>query len=404
MFSYLGLAWANSSAEVARYQRRRSSGAAAMLWATFGAGLPPFILISFGGLLAASDPATGRRAGRRSRARAVRSRAARLALRSRSSWPSLGGLVSGLVLTIYSGGFTPRGAGRLASAGDWSTVVVGIAVGLAGACPDRGVQRSLRHRPRRADPARGPVAAWAGLFSAEMMMRHPAVPPELALAARRRVRGLALDQPDDARRRERRSVSGWSPPTCRGCAGRASSSRLLRSGPARRSRDGHLGVIVALVLGVLTPLAHGHPRGPAPGDDDARSGAARRPVGSIPCRTRCPPSVKSSRTSGRSRAPRAGMRRGSSPVIPPRPVGPDPPRRRRRGATPSTRRSRRRRRAPARPPPAAAARRDERRRGPLQGRAARPPHPRRLRAHRRPHERRRRRRRDLGGARATASA
>ena len=55
VFSFVGLAWANSSADVARYQRPGSSGAASMLWATFGAGLPSFVLICYGALLAASN-------------------------------------------------------------------------------------------------------------------------------------------------------------------------------------------------------------------------------------------------------------------------------------------------------------------------------------------------------------
>ena len=48
VFSYVGLAWAMTSAEVARYQRVRSSGGAAMLWATFGAGVPQLVLVSYG--------------------------------------------------------------------------------------------------------------------------------------------------------------------------------------------------------------------------------------------------------------------------------------------------------------------------------------------------------------------
>ena len=55
VFSFVGLAWANSSADVARYQRPGSSGAASMLWATFGAALPSFVLIAYGALLAASN-------------------------------------------------------------------------------------------------------------------------------------------------------------------------------------------------------------------------------------------------------------------------------------------------------------------------------------------------------------
>ena len=71
VFSFVGLAWVQASSDLARYQRPSSSGAATMLWATLGAVLPPFALISWGAMLAASDPnlATGlaARPSRRSR-------------------------------------------------------------------------------------------------------------------------------------------------------------------------------------------------------------------------------------------------------------------------------------------------------------------------------------------------
>ncbi len=56
VFSFVGLLWANSSSDLARYQRVGTSGAASMLWATFGAGVPSFLLIAYGALLAASNP------------------------------------------------------------------------------------------------------------------------------------------------------------------------------------------------------------------------------------------------------------------------------------------------------------------------------------------------------------
>ncbi len=46
VFSFVGLVWANSSGDLARYQRPGSSGAGAMLWASFGATLPSFVLIA----------------------------------------------------------------------------------------------------------------------------------------------------------------------------------------------------------------------------------------------------------------------------------------------------------------------------------------------------------------------
>jgi NCS1 family nucleobase:cation symporter-1 len=169
VFSYLGLAWANSSAEVARYQRPGSSGAGAMLWATFGAALPPFVLISYGGMLAASNT----------------SLANDLAMDPVSAFAILGlpawypiplllavslSLISALVLNIYSGGFTLEALGaRLRRR--WSTVAVGLAIAVAAYLLTttnvdlEGIVTSLPIT------LAVPVAAWAGLFSAEMMLR-----------------------------------------------------------------------------------------------------------------------------------------------------------------------------------------------------------------------------------------
>jgi purine-cytosine permease-like protein len=169
VFSYVGLAWAMSSAEVARYQRPRSSGAAAMLWATFGAGVPPFVLVSYGGLLAASDPTT----------------AGRLAMDPVAALVSLGlpgwypialllavglSLVSALVLTVYSTGFTVDALGvRLGRR--WSTLVAGAVIAIAAgvlAATVSDLSAVIRGVPTALSV---PVAAWVGIFAGEMMLR-----------------------------------------------------------------------------------------------------------------------------------------------------------------------------------------------------------------------------------------
>ncbi|MFF1634920.1 cytosine permease [Leifsonia sp. NPDC058248] len=169
VFSYLGLAWANSSAEVARYQRPGSSGGGAMLWATFGAALPPFVLISYGGMLAASNT----------------SLAHDLAIDPVSAFAILGlpswypiplllsvtlSLISALVLNIYSGGFTLEALGvRLRRR--WSTVAVGLAIAVAAfllTTTDIDLEGVVTSVPITLAV---PVGAWAGLFSAEMMLR-----------------------------------------------------------------------------------------------------------------------------------------------------------------------------------------------------------------------------------------
>ncbi len=168
VFSFVGLAWVQASSDLARYQRPASSGAASMLWATVGATLPPFILIVWGAMLAASDPdlATG-----------LASSPLTTIARLLPLWypaPLLAaagvGLISGIVLTIYSGGFAlnalglkmPRFAGAIVAA----LLVGGIAAGLVLLGADAlGIVRDL------ATTLAVPVAAWAGIFAAEMMIR-----------------------------------------------------------------------------------------------------------------------------------------------------------------------------------------------------------------------------------------
>lgn len=169
VFSYLGLAWAMSSAEVARYQRPRSSGGAAMLWATFGAGVPPFVLVSYGGLLAASDPRLASELARDPVAGLVR-----LGLPPWYPVPLLLAvglsLVSALVLIIYSSGFTLDALGvRLGRR--WSTLVAGVAIAIVGgvlAATVTDLSSVVRGIPTALSV---PVAAWVGVFSGEMMLR-----------------------------------------------------------------------------------------------------------------------------------------------------------------------------------------------------------------------------------------
>jgi len=169
VFSYLGLAWANSSAEVARYQRPGSSGAASMLWATFGAALPPLILVGYGGLLAASNPFLADEL-----ASDPVAAFARLGLPSWYPVPLLLAvtlsLVSGLVLTIYSGGFTLESLGVRAGR-RWSTVAVGGAIALAGFLLAAGVSDFATVLEALPTTLAVPVAAWVGLFASEMMLR-----------------------------------------------------------------------------------------------------------------------------------------------------------------------------------------------------------------------------------------
>ena len=169
VLSYVGLAWAMSSAEVARYQRPLSSGGEAMLWATFGAGVPPFVLVSYGGLLAASNPGWA--------ADMAQDPVGALVGLGLPAWYpvplllSVGlSLISALVLTLYSTGFTIDALGvRLGRR--WSTVVAGAAIAIVGgvlAATVTDLSSVVRGVPTALSV---PVAAWVGVFSGEMMLR-----------------------------------------------------------------------------------------------------------------------------------------------------------------------------------------------------------------------------------------
>lgn len=169
VFSFVGLAWVHSSADVARYQRTESDGGANALWATFGATLPALILVAWGALLAASDPliADGLATN------PLYTIAALLPL-----WypaPLIAalalGLISGVVLTIYSGGFALQSLGvrarRSVTTAVAGALVLGVGAVLIFLVADaRGLIIDI------ATTIAVPVAAWAGIFGAEVMIRR----------------------------------------------------------------------------------------------------------------------------------------------------------------------------------------------------------------------------------------
>ncbi|WP_309713290.1 cytosine permease [Pseudolysinimonas sp.] len=169
VFSFVGLAWVHSSADVARYQRPDSDGGATMLWATFGATLPAFILVAWGALLAASDPliADGLATN------PVYTIAALLPL-----WypaPLIAalslGLLSGVVLTIYSGGFALQSLGVRARR-SVTTAIAGVLVLAAAAALLFLVGDARAVIVDAATTIAVPIAAWAGIFGAEIMIRR----------------------------------------------------------------------------------------------------------------------------------------------------------------------------------------------------------------------------------------
>ena len=169
VFSFVGLVWANSGADLARYQRVGSSGAASMLWATVGSTLPTFLLIAYGALLAASDPAIAEGL--------MLSPLDTLASLLPSWYPipliaaAALSLLSGITLSLYSGGFALQSLG-VTLRRQWSTVVVGVLLALIALLLTFGVTGGINELFRDAATTLAvPTAAWAGLFAAETMIR-----------------------------------------------------------------------------------------------------------------------------------------------------------------------------------------------------------------------------------------
>jgi purine-cytosine permease-like protein len=168
VFSFVGLAWANSSSDVARYQRPESSGAASMLWATFGVALPSFVLISYGALLAASNVTL---------AANIEANPLDSLGRLLPVWypgPLLAAtalsLLSGVVLAIYSGGFALQAAG-LRLRRSFSTLIAGVLMLLIAIIMSNALTDFTQLFRDFATTVAVPVAAWAGIFGAEMMIR-----------------------------------------------------------------------------------------------------------------------------------------------------------------------------------------------------------------------------------------
>jgi len=256
VFSFLGLVWAYSGADIARYQRTSSSGPASALSAAFGATVPAFVLIAYGALLAASDPAI---------ARGFLASPLDTLLLLLPGWYPIPlllaaalSLLSGITLSLYSGGFALQAMGvRLPR--QWSIVIVGVLLGALAILFAFGVNGGINELFRDgATTLAVPTAAWIGIFAAETMIRT------------RRLDGEAL-----TRRGGIYSDVRWvnlSAFIVISAIGYALTSATI----SWLSWQGYgfvalgvdlsstlaatdLGVLVALVLGILTPIVSGIP-------------------------------------------------------------------------------------------------------------------------------------------------
>jgi purine-cytosine permease-like protein len=255
VFSVVGLTWVHSSSDLARYQRPASYGGSSMLWATFGATLPPFALIAWGAMLAASDPAIA--TGLTTNPLAAIASLLPLWYPAPLLAAAAIGLLSGAVLTIYSGGFAlqalgvrvRRGLGTFAGA----VLVLAAAGALLFVVSDFGsLLRDV------VITVAVPVAAWAGIFATEMMIRT------------RRFHSPSLLAPGGIYPRVRvLNLLAWLVISAIGL-GLVTSHipwlgwegfgyGLLGIGPHELLASSDAGVFVALLLGILVPLIGGVP-------------------------------------------------------------------------------------------------------------------------------------------------
>jgi purine-cytosine permease-like protein len=168
VFSFVGLVWANASADLARYQGASTSSAGSAAWATFGTTLPSFALIAYGSLLAASDPtiASG----------LVTNPIPTLGTLLPAWYPipliaATGlSLLSGIVVSIYSGSFALAAVGAKAKQTVTTLIVAVLVFGLGWVISSVGDVTVLFRD--LATTLAVPVAAWAGIFAADVVLRR----------------------------------------------------------------------------------------------------------------------------------------------------------------------------------------------------------------------------------------
>ncbi len=273
VFSFLGLVWATSGSDLARYQRPASSGAAAMVWSPLGTVAAPLVLIAYGAVLSASDRdlASG----------LVRDPVQAIAslLPSWYPLPLLAAialsLISGVTISLYSGGLSLQALG-LRVHRSVASVIVGVlvlAVSILIWVGSLGVLAVFRDL---ATTLAVPIAAWAGIMTAELMLRRRRF-DSASLITRggvyRDVNWVNLGALVVA------TAIGYGL-TSATVAGLAWQGYLFRlAGVELRSDLGatDVGVLVALALGALTPFVAGvravraqeratPPTSPRPGD------------------------------------------------------------------------------------------------------------------------------------------
>lgn len=169
MMTGFGLGWVNMAADYSRYLPRTASGAGVVGWTTFGAALPPVLLLTAGLLLAGSDPAL---------AAAIDVDPIGALATLLPTWflvpfavVALAGLVGGAALDIYSSGLALLSLGLPAPR--WVAAAIDGVLMVLGAVYVVFVAESFL------GPFQGflitlgvPIAAWCGVLLADILLRR----------------------------------------------------------------------------------------------------------------------------------------------------------------------------------------------------------------------------------------
>lgn len=264
VFAVLGLAWAGSGSEFARGQRPEGSGAGAVLFTILGVAVPALVLLGVGIVLSSANPTS---ANTTSAVATLGHDPTGIAIVSAAlpSWAALpvavGGIVAilgGVAMLLHSGASALQsmslGADRGTAARVVGVVVLGLlGAGLAVALSQQGW--SLSGTVDVAVLLAVPTAAWAGILVGDLTLRR--VRLTAAVLSDRGVLGavnwisvgmLALA-----------TIVGFglTDATLAPLAWQGYLWDALSVDPASAIARSDLGVLVALALGVITPIVAG---------------------------------------------------------------------------------------------------------------------------------------------------
>ncbi|WP_380174203.1 purine-cytosine permease family protein [Kineococcus sp. DHX-1] len=248
-----GLGWANAAADYSRYLPRDASSGGVVFWTTLGSSLGPAVLLVFGALVVGSQPGLND---------SVAKDPVGALTGILPTWflvpfvvVAVLGLVGGAVMDIYSSGLALLNVGL--------RVPRPVAVLVDGALMVAGAVYIAFFSADFLVPFQGflitlgvPIAAWAGIFLADLATRRTGYAEDELLDARGRygaVRPLALGTMLVA------TVVGWGLVTNSGASWLAWQGYLL--GPIG-GREGewayaNIGVLLALVLGFVVVAVFG---------------------------------------------------------------------------------------------------------------------------------------------------